>query len=230
MPSPVLGITGLAGSGKSAAAAVLGRLHGTVVDADRVGHEVLEDDGVRTRLVEAFGPGILSGGRIDRGLLAAQAFAGPDAPARLNAISHPAMAERLRRALSAPLPAGRYHVLEAAVLFEAGFDRFCDLTVCLQAGFAARERRLGPRGWDADELRARDRAQDGALKEARAHLLLDAERDLAAVERLFLELDLALRLQAIQGYRGEELALAVARFLRDTFGRTPCRDNRQSFP
>ena len=83
----ILGLAGGIGSGKSAVAAILGRLGFVVSDSDAGARAVLERPDVKEELVRAFGQGVLDAdGRPDRGAIAdaerwlATAKARPPAP------------------------------------------------------------------------------------------------------------------------------------------------------
>ncbi len=56
---PVLGLIGGIGGGKSSVARRLAERGAAVIDADAVGHELLEEPAIRARVVERFGPGVL---------------------------------------------------------------------------------------------------------------------------------------------------------------------------
>ena len=58
-PVPVLGLIGGIGGGKSSVASSLAGRGAAVIDADAVGHELLEDPAIRDRVVERFGSGVL---------------------------------------------------------------------------------------------------------------------------------------------------------------------------
>jgi len=66
MTSPVIGLTGGIGSGKSTVARILADLGAHVIDADRIGHEVYRPgtEG-HASVVATFGPGVVAadGGR-----------------------------------------------------------------------------------------------------------------------------------------------------------------------
>jgi dephospho-CoA kinase len=81
------------GSGKSTVAALLVERGAILIDADRIAREVVAPGGAALGpLVERFGPGILGAdGTLDRGALAAVAFADADSLAALNGITHPAI-------------------------------------------------------------------------------------------------------------------------------------------
>jgi dephospho-CoA kinase len=96
--APVLVLAGGTGTGKSMLAAELAARGAYVVDADRIGHEVLLDPDVRARLVAAFGTGILdTGGEIDRRRVGTLVFTDATARARLEAIVHPPLLAEIGR-------------------------------------------------------------------------------------------------------------------------------------
>ena len=165
-----IGLTGGIGSGKSAAAAILGELGATRIDADTVGHEVYEpgkpcwDDVVR-----AFGRDIVAAdGTIDRKQLGARVFSDPLALKKLNALVHPRIAdeinERIRymrsRGLESPI------VVEAAVLIEAGWQWLVDEIWVLKT---AHERAV-------ERVMASRRLSRGEVERRIASQISDAER------------------------------------------------------
>ena len=100
----VIGLIGGIGGGKSSVAALLKARGAVVIDADSVGHEILNEPPVRGQIVERFGTGVLSArsadpGRrgIDRKALGAIVFADPQARRDLEAIVHPRMRAGSRR-------------------------------------------------------------------------------------------------------------------------------------
>jgi dephospho-CoA kinase len=87
----VIGLTGGIASGKSTVSGFLRELGAVIIDADRVGHDVLKPDSrAWGEVVAAFGKGILApDGEIDRKKLGETVFADNEALARLNQIVHP---------------------------------------------------------------------------------------------------------------------------------------------
>lgn len=152
-----MGLTGNVASGKTTVADRWRELGVTVVDADRLGHEVLEEDAeAREALVAEFGSGILGpGGGIDRGALGDAAFASPARVARLNAIVHPPLLERLDQELERARGEGvELTVIDAALVFEFGLGEVLDVLVLVAAPASAREERLRrSRGMDAERFR-----------------------------------------------------------------------------
>ncbi len=159
---PVIGLTGGICSGKSTVAAELAELGCAVIDADAVGHELLEDPEVRDELVRRLGEGILSAeGRPDRERIARIVFDSPEALARLNAVMHPRMRDRMARRIDQLRRAGGCPavVLDAALLLETDWHELCDTIVFVDAPPAQRLQRAKARGWDADELQRRENSQ-----------------------------------------------------------------------
>lgn len=138
-------LTGNVASGKTTVAERWRAAGVTVIDADRVGHAVLEEDpAARAALAETFGPAIeRPDGSLDRPALAELAFADVAATARLNAIVHPPLLTRLDAALAEAEGRGeRLAVVDAALVFEFGMDRVMDRIVLVTAPLAVREERL----------------------------------------------------------------------------------------
>jgi len=119
-----VGLTGGMACGKSFVAAELGRLGCHVIEADEVGHAVLEPGGeAYDAVVAAFGGSILDdNGRIDRARLGERVFAAPDQLAKLNDLVHPAVRRRALREF-AEIGARDPHavvIYVAAILIESG--------------------------------------------------------------------------------------------------------------
>lgn len=101
---------------------------------------------------------------IDRGRLARLVFNPADTRGvergRLEAMTHP-LIERAFRAQTdeAALNQEEWVVLDAALLFESGWNRFCDTIVFIDAEPDVRLCRVNGRGWSAEELSRREAAQ-----------------------------------------------------------------------
>ncbi len=192
-----IGLTGGIGSGKSAVAGMLAARGATILDADKIGHEVYFPGRPGwTSVVNAFGKGIVAAdGTIDRKKLGKVVFAEPDALRRLNALVHPLIAddvrariERLRaEGVAAPI------VVEAAVLFEAGWDRLVDETwVVVTDRELAIERVMAPRGLSRADVESRIESQlSDAERTRRATVVIrnggSLEELQAAIERIWSE-------------------------------------------
>lgn len=175
---PVIGLIGAIGAGKSTVATLMGSLGGSVVDADKIGHEVLDEPAVRDQLTERWGASILrDDGTVNRRAVGAIVFADPAERKVLESVVFPRIHEREGEqfALADADPAARFIVLDAAVLVEAGRDEVCKKLVFVDAPREERLKRLIARsGWTADELTRREAAQ---LPLAEKRRLADATLD-----------------------------------------------------
>jgi transcription termination factor Rho len=195
-----IGITGEPGAGKSALARQLGALGGTVIDVDRLGHELLEHPRIKRDLARAFGDDILSGeGEIDRRALAAKAFASTESTATLNGIMHPPLAARAK-ALAAK--AGNFVVVDAGLLHELGLGDECTISIYVKANRESRVNRVAERGWDEGELARREQALgDADLRRKKCNLAVDNTGDpnlLAAYAKTILARQIGLDLSVLK--------------------------------
>lgn len=126
----LVGLTGGIASGKSHLARALREAGAWVVDADEIAASLTGEGGRALPLIrEAFGGQVFAGARLDRKALAARIFESGEDRGRLNAIMHPMMlaeVEEKRRAAAGE----RLMILEAALLYEAGWDRICNEVWC----------------------------------------------------------------------------------------------------
>lgn len=182
----VLGLTGEIAAGKSTVAKELQRLGAVIIDADQLGHQVLAMPAVRDMLRARWGAEILdASGHVDRRAVANRVFVDPPDGDRqrafLESVTHPFIARRAHAELNAlnthDGPAAT--VLDAALLFEAGWERFCDKTVFVRATAAIRWSRARQRGWTREQFTARQEAQmAGRAKEQLADIIIDNSGDL----------------------------------------------------
>ena len=158
-----MGITGGIASGKSVVARILREMGFHVIDADRLGH-VLMEPGTRAfgEIVAEFGAGVLGGDeRIDRGKLGNLVFADAGKLERLNAILHPRVEEEMVRQFGAWEREGVKDAafVEAALLVEAGYQNNLDGLVVAWCRPEQQMERLLARGLSEAEARKRIAAQ-----------------------------------------------------------------------
>lgn len=169
-----LGLTGPTGAGKTTVARLLEQNGIPLVDADAIARTVTEKGSpVLSALADTFGKDILfPDGSLDRRALAAVAFSSKENTEKLNAVTHPAILARIRRALADAT--GDAVVLDAPLLFETGLDALCDHTAAIVADEAVRLARITARdGISEEEAKKRMAVQpDTAFYAARADILL----------------------------------------------------------
>jgi phosphopantetheine adenylyltransferase/dephospho-CoA kinase len=125
----VIGLTGGIASGKSTVANAFREKGVPVIDADILGHRTYEPGTSTYRdVIAAFGQDIVAAdGTIDRRVLGGKVFGKPDELKRLTDVVWPGIRRLARSELSELETAGNsVAVLEAAVLFEAGWEDLVD--------------------------------------------------------------------------------------------------------
>ncbi len=176
----VIGITGGIASGKTTVVQMLEQRGAVLLSADAVGHEVYEPGRPAWQeIVDAFGRQVVAeDGTIDRKRLGAIAFSDPQQLQRLNAITHPRMKEMMRQKLNEERARGtQVAVLEAALLFDAGWDDLTDEVWVTVAPPEVAAGRTGERsGLSVEEVLARIRAQmSNEERIARSQVVIDTD-------------------------------------------------------
>lgn len=163
----VLGLTGPSGAGKSLFAKfALENYDGVcVTDADKIAREVTQKGTPCLKeLCGYFGNAILlADGSLDRKALAKTAFCDEKKHEMLNLITHKYIMQQMRGETNAAKTAGkRMCIVDAPLLFESGFDKYCDVSVCVIADKDTRIKRIMLRdGIDENSARLRISAQHG---------------------------------------------------------------------
>jgi dephospho-CoA kinase len=157
-----IGITGPIGCGKSTVLGWLAARGALVIDADQVARE-LTDPGsaLVAEIISAFGPGVAGpGGSLNRAALAAIVFNDANQLVRLEAITHPAVRQRILAAIGGAETDGVPVVaVEAIRLVEAGYPALLDEVWLVTCEPAAQRRRLAARGLAGADADARIAAQ-----------------------------------------------------------------------
>ncbi len=184
----VIGLTGGIGSGKSTVAQMLKQKGAALLSADVVGHEVYQPGRPAWQeIVDAFGWQVVAGdGNIDRKKLGAIIFSDPEQLRRLNAITHPRMKELMREKLEAERASGaRIAVLEAALLFDAGWDDLADeVWVTVAPPEVAAGRTAERSGISVDEAISRIKAQmSNEERIGRSQVVIDTDCPLEQTRR-----------------------------------------------
>ena len=176
----ILGIAGKIASGKSVIADYLRDNDWHVVNADELGHRLLEQVDVKSALSERFGEDILDArGEIKRSVLAGRALAQEDGMAFVNELLWPRIGELIPSELSA---ATGDAVLEAAVMLQAGWQEHVDKVILVRAPRELRMRRALEAGGQADQLEWMAELQESYLNiEVGADYVLENVADPAAL-------------------------------------------------
>jgi len=189
----ILGITGLAGSGKSTLCNLMRPYGFHHISADSIGHIVLEEKSVQQELQVAFGDDVVIDGEVQRKNLAKRAFIDRAQTEKINSILHPKIRTKILRTLSEHSDDQVDTTLEAALLCETGLVELCDRSIFMTCPFESRLERVKSRGWDERELKNRDAQQDERLKADATDICWESPQDLGSLQRFSLILDITFR-------------------------------------
>ena len=192
----LVGLTGGFGTGKSTVAHIFESHGASIVNADTLAHEALfKDSPVYAEIKKIFDvPEDKLG--LDRKRIAEIIFRDPVRRKQLEAIVHPFVwARMVEEATDAE---SRVVVLEVPLLFESGFDKFCDFVVTVSASQQEAVKRLLEKGFSVSEIEARTNAQlplEEKIRRSKYKIensgTLDATR--REVEKVWKDLPLALK-------------------------------------
>jgi dephospho-CoA kinase len=165
---PVISFTGGIGSGKSSVAHWLVKNRDSIiVDADKIGHEVLTLKEVKKELRNKFGDSIFdSEGEVDRLVLGRIVFGDSkdktQALTDLEQITHPRIrtqiVDQIHRAKKTEHC--QLVILDAAILLKAGWTDLCDFVIFVEVPELLRLKRvLESRNWTEENFRMREANQ-----------------------------------------------------------------------
>lgn len=128
----VIGLTGGIGSGKTTIANYFAEMGVPVYIADDEAKKVMQSANIIKQIKTAFGDSIFENEILNRAKLAEIVFNDADQLAKLNAIVHPAVKKDFELWLSKNENYS-YVVYEAAILFESGRYKECDVIITVTA-------------------------------------------------------------------------------------------------
>lgn len=185
----IIGLLGGIGAGKSSVAQMFAQLGATIIDADTLTHEALQEADVQSQITALWGSHLLVNGKIDRQALARIVFANPagntgQPPAgqqcqelkKLEDLLHPRVRQKiLHRLASLANTATPAVILDVPLLWERGLYQQCNILIFVDSPWSVRKDRVEhSRHWSEQDLAARQRLQaDLAEKRAAAHYVID---------------------------------------------------------
>lgn len=179
----IYGLTGGIGMGKSTVAGMLASQGISVVDTDDLAREIVQPGHpALAEILQTFGPHLVDDkGQLRRGQLAEIVFQNPEARTKLEAITHPRIADRWRQEIHCWRNAGhKLGVVVIPLLFETQVEAEFDAIVCVACTAATQLERLRERGWSNDQIQQRCLAQlPVSEKVAWANYVVWTEGDLA---------------------------------------------------
>lgn len=136
-----IGLTGNIGSGKTSVAHVFEVLGIPVFYADDESKKLLTDSKVKKQLVKLFGEAILTKSKeVNKQKLASLVFTDKEKLKDLNELLHPLVYQRYLNWIE--VQQANYTILEAAILFESGFNKYVHQSICVYADKKSRIKRI----------------------------------------------------------------------------------------
>ncbi|MCU0710962.1 MAG: dephospho-CoA kinase [Pirellula sp.] len=180
----IVGVVGGVASGKSAVTQFLAELGGIVLNADAMAHDVLQQPQVVDALVEHFGAQVLLtfpsqeiGSSLEKEVRTAERVLNRSAIGKLvfgkteqhrvnmqylESVVQTQVRDRLIQEIECwrkGAEAKSFLVLDVPLLFERGWDRFCDYVLMVDTPDAKRMENAVRRGWSESDWRAREQIQ-----------------------------------------------------------------------
>ncbi len=136
----IIGITGPIASGKSIVAEFFIHKGVPVINADKIGHEILRNEKIKNQIIKCFGDSILKDGEIDRKKLGKIVFHDSQKLHELNAIVHPSLIKEILARIehnTEPMI-----TIDAALLLQWNMNELCGYVILVTAPRNTRIERL----------------------------------------------------------------------------------------
>ncbi len=130
-----VGVTGGIGSGKTTVCKIFEELGAKVIYADELAKELMEkDESLKKKIVQTFGPESYIGGKLNRKFIADIIFSNEEKKKKLESIVHPAVIKKILSEFKKISKEKKkdFVVVEAALIFESGFDDELDYVVVVE--------------------------------------------------------------------------------------------------
>lgn len=201
----VIGLTGNFGTGKTTVARMLSEHGARLIDADKIGHWLLEQDSqVKKALLEIFSESILgSEGTIDRRKLGKLAFKSRQKTLQLNQIMKPRIREAIQKELEECRKQGvSVLILEAALLVRKDWKNIInEVWVTVAPKNTILNRLTTHRGYAENEVLSRLQRQLSPIQMLnQADLIINTDCSLEELEKRIQTLwtELLLRIESIE--------------------------------
>ncbi len=136
----IIGITGGIGTGKTTAAKFFHKNGIPVIDADRIGHQILQQEEVKEKILSAFGKDIISENQINRQGLGKIVFQNQDKLKKLNDIVHPILIKTILHSIESLNET--IIIIDAALLLDWNLDEICTYVILITTKKSIQIKRL----------------------------------------------------------------------------------------
>ena len=151
-----VGITGGIGSGKSVFSAALKEKGFSVILADDIAKEILQNDPlVKELIIKEFGKEAFPNNNLDRKYLAEKVFPNPGNVEIINSIIHPPTIQKIESLMKLELLKQNIVFVEAALIYESALEDLFDLIVLITADEETKKKRKIAQGMSESDFMMR---------------------------------------------------------------------------
>lgn len=182
----VIGLTGSIGMGKSTTTKMFAAQGIPSISADKIVHELMSPGGGADKKLRKAFPEAYDGRGLNRHKLFTVVFPHEEKIKLLESILHPLVFRMCARFSNEQKRKGaKVVVLEIPLLFETGYERFCDYTVCVSASpHVQKARVLTRKGMTPAKFKEiAKRQMPDKIKRARADFVIRTDKGLADARR-----------------------------------------------
>ncbi len=176
-------LTGGIATGKSSVCNFL-KLHGfSIIDADKIAHEVLDENA--SKISEMFGDEYVKDGRVDRRKLGELVFSDKDKKSSLEALLHPLIEDRIKKEALKLEKFNVPYIVDIPLFFETGKRYDIKPVVVVYAPKELQIERLVKReGFDLSHAKSRVESQiDIEKKRQEADFVIDNSKDIKHLQK-----------------------------------------------
>jgi len=164
----LVGVVGTAGSGKTEFSKNFSEFGAIVINADKIGWEILKDSKIKEVLQKEFGRAIFSGSNVDRKILRNIVFSDNDKLKLLNSIVHPELIKILKHRMNS-IKEG-VAVVDAALILQWEIENWFNYIVLLKSKKC--KQRLVSMGYDEKIAENIINTQKKSLDESKADFIV----------------------------------------------------------
>ena len=167
----VVGLTGNIASGKSSVGKIFTENGFSVIEADSIGWELLEQEDIKKAIIKTFGNVIINK-KVDRKKLGNIVFANKNNLKKFNQIIHPPLLKILKTQIERNKE--NIIVVNAALIFEWGIENWFDIIILVISDRKNRMDRLIKAGLTKEEALKRIKSQmDDKKKIEKSHFVIE---------------------------------------------------------
>ncbi|MCB1113932.1 MAG: dephospho-CoA kinase [Chlamydiia bacterium] len=162
-------VTGGLSSGKSTVCQFFQQMGASVISADEIVHNLLnQDPNVQTRVLDLLGRKILEKGSLNRKAIAEKVFHNPDKLEQLEKILYPKVQKEIEKAYEMELRKGKSNlfIAEIPLLYEAGMATWFDDVIVVEADQKIRQTRFSGSSEDFNLRSKRQMSLEDKVKNA----------------------------------------------------------------